>query len=115
MHGTKFFYGGFAPPDMFCEMAFYAIAILPKKHMRSFFFALAILSLSSIATHAQSDSVDVESGISFKNYYKCNNPTIKYTFNRYSYIHDYSGNWDFDGDGKPDILLFIPNGGAHVY
>jgi hypothetical protein len=30
-------------------------------------------------------------------------------------IHDYSGNWDFDGDKKLDKLTFIGKGGAHLY
>ncbi len=30
-------------------------------------------------------------------------------------VHNYSGNWDFDGDGKEDDLFFIGNGGAHLY
>ena len=29
--------------------------------------------------------------------------------------HNYSGKWDFDGDGKNDSLFFIGNGGAHAY
>ncbi|HYE56747.1 MAG TPA: hypothetical protein VD996_17995 [Chitinophagaceae bacterium] len=38
----------------------------------------------------------------------------------YSYIdsiqtHNYSGNWDFDGDLKADSLYFIGTGGAHLY
>lgn len=28
--------------------------------------------------------------------------------------HNYSGKWDFDGDGKNDSLFFIGNGGAHA-
>jgi hypothetical protein len=38
---------------------------------------------------------------------------------QYSYIdslqtHDYSGNWDFDGDRIADRISFIGNGGAHL-
>lgn len=29
--------------------------------------------------------------------------------------YNYSGKWDFDGDGKKDSLFFIGNGGAHAY
>ena len=29
--------------------------------------------------------------------------------------HDYSGNWDFDGDGETDDLYFIGTSGAHLY
>ena len=30
-------------------------------------------------------------------------------------VLDYSGNWDIDGDGRKDSVLFIGNGGAHLY
>ena len=30
-------------------------------------------------------------------------------------VYDYSGKWDFDGDGKNDALVFIGTGGAHAY
>jgi hypothetical protein len=38
----------------------------------------------------------------------------------YSYIdsvqtHDYSGNWDLDGDGEKDGVYFIGNGGVHLF
>lgn len=29
--------------------------------------------------------------------------------------YNYSGKWDFDGDGHNDGLFFIGNGGAHAY
>ena len=77
--------------------------------------AIAILSLFGAATYAQTDTLDVESGMSFKSVYAKNNPTLKYSYNRYSYIHDYSGNWDIDGDGVPDKVLFLGNSGVHVY
>lgn len=28
--------------------------------------------------------------------------------------HDYSGNWDFDGDGHKDWFMLVGNGGAHL-
>jgi hypothetical protein len=33
----------------------------------------------------------------------------------YNPSYNYSGKWDFDGDGTSDSLLFIGNGGAHAY
>ncbi len=32
-----------------------------------------------------------------------------------NFSYNYSGIWDFDGDGKKDSICFIGNGGAHVY
>jgi hypothetical protein len=42
------------------------------------------------------------------------NTNIKYTYVQNSQSHDYSGNWDFDGDGVNDRLQFLGNGGAHL-
>lgn len=33
----------------------------------------------------------------------------------YNTSYNYSGKWDFDGDGTTDSLFFIGNGGAHAY
>ncbi|WP_343858433.1 hypothetical protein [Fulvivirga kasyanovii] len=41
--------------------------------------------------------------------------TINYAFDTSSQTHDYSNNWDFDGDKLTDSLLFIGNGGGHLY
>jgi hypothetical protein len=40
---------------------------------------------------------------------------LKYQYLPPSQTHDYSGNWDFDGDGVLDNLKFIGTGGAHLY
>lgn len=77
--------------------------------------AIAILSLFGGIARAQTDTLDVEQAMSFKSVYAKNNPALKYSFNRYSLIHDYSGNWDLDGDGVPDKVLFVGNNGVHVY
>ena len=42
-------------------------------------------------------------------------PRLHYKYYEASQVHDYSNNWDFDGDGIKDSLLFIGNGGAHLY
>ena len=42
------------------------------------------------------------------------NTDIHYSYDEASQTHDYSGNWDFDGDGIADKLLFVGNGGAHL-
>lgn len=52
---------------------------------------------------------------SFSEYFKTNNPNLEYAYDEKLQVHDYSGNWDLDGDGKKDRLLFIGNGGAHLY
>ena len=49
---------------------------------------------------------------SFSESYK--NTDIHYSYDEASQTHDYSGNWDFDGDGIADKLLFVGNGGAHL-
>jgi hypothetical protein len=52
---------------------------------------------------------------SFKKEYKTKYPNLNYSYNDLSQTHDYSNNWDFDGDGENDSLFFIGNGGAHLY
>ena len=49
---------------------------------------------------------------SFSELYK--NTNIHYSYDEESQTHDYSGNWDFDGDGIADKLLFVGNGGVHL-
>lgn len=49
---------------------------------------------------------------SFSELYK--NTNIHYYYDEESQTHDYSGNWDFDGDGIADKLLFVGNGGVHL-
>ncbi len=39
---------------------------------------------------------------------------INYTYIENSQIHDYSNNWDIDGDKIPDKIQFWGNGGAHL-
>lgn len=39
---------------------------------------------------------------------------IHYSYSEDTQTHDYSGNWDFDGDSIADGLLFIGDGGAHL-
>lgn len=52
---------------------------------------------------------------SFEASYKKTNPTINYKYDSLRQIHDYSNNWDFDKDGKPDQVYFVGTGGAHLY
>jgi len=67
-------------------------------------------------TAALKDSLRVEEVTnSFKAGYEQSNPTLHYECRDSGQVHDYSGNWDFDNDGKTDSLLFIGNGGAHLY
>jgi hypothetical protein len=76
---------------------------------------IVLYSFLSIHAIAQADALDSIEGMSFKSYYESNNPSLKYTYIDSLQLHDYSGNWDFDGDGKTDSLTFIGNGGTHVY
>lgn len=52
---------------------------------------------------------------SYKEIYKKKYPKLNYSYNENTQTHDYSNNWDFDGDGKKDKLFFIGDGGAHLY
>jgi hypothetical protein len=52
---------------------------------------------------------------SFESIYAKANPSLHYTYDTLNQIHNYSGNWDFDGDGINDDLFFVGSGGAHLY
>lgn len=52
---------------------------------------------------------------SFKKIFEKSNPSLQYSYNEKRQVHDYSGNWDLDGDKKPDSVYFVGNGGAHLY
>jgi hypothetical protein len=52
---------------------------------------------------------------SYKEVYQKDNPELKYSYNDEKQIHNYSANWDIDGDGKADSIFFIGNGGAHLF
>ena len=65
----------------------------------------------SIALFGQTDHVSN----SYKRMYDAKYPALKYSYDSTTQTHDYSGNWDFDGDKISDSLLFVGNGGAHLY
>lgn len=78
---------------------------------------IIILKLLSFAANAQPDSINLENfpANSFAKNYHWSAPTLIYSYNDSGQTHNYSGNWDFDGDEKKDSLFFIGNGGAHLY
>ena len=76
------------------------------------FLILLLLSASSLIVFSQ--QIDSISN-SFENTYRKSNPTLKYKYDNYAQVHDYSNNWDFDKDGINDEVYFVGTGGAHVY
>ena len=79
--------------------------------------AIIILILFSFTANAQPDSADLDifPANSFAKNYHRSYPTLIYSYNDSGQIHNYSGNWDLDGDEKKDSLFFIGNGGVHLY
>lgn len=76
---------------------------------------LLLLILTNIA-QAQQNSTDPDLPTnSFKDVYNKDYPNLKYQYHDDTQIHNYSGNWDFDGDGKNDSLFFVGENGAHLY
>lgn len=77
------------------------------------FYTILLLTSTSVAANAQSDSTDMkEVDIPFSEYTEeIYNPETETKNTSYNY----SNKWDFDGDEKNDSLLFIGNGGAHTY
>jgi len=77
--------------------------------------AIFILNIISFAAFSQDiDTLEIPSN-SFENVYRISNPTLKYSYDEISQIHNYSHNWDFDNDGIKDELYFVGTGGAHIY
>lgn len=70
----------------------------------------------SFPSHAQSDTTDIEEiGNSCQPFFDDNKVSLHYSYSVANQTHNYSGNWDFDGDGDTDELYFIGTGGAHLY
>lgn len=83
--------------------------------MKQHFIRLLLITLTFslwLTTYAQSDTIP---GNSCQPYFDIKKTSIHYSYSTTNQTHDYSGNWDFDGDGKTDELYFIGTGGAHLY
>jgi hypothetical protein len=75
-------------------------------------FILNAITFTVYSQHAE--KIDIPSN-SFENEYRISNPSVIYSHDEISQIHNYSHNWDFDNDGIKDELYFVGTGGAHVY
>lgn len=71
--------------------------------------------LLSGAFAVQSDAQDENASGSFETMYRHTHPGLIYSYDAAAQVHNYSGNWDFDGDGQKDSVLFRGNGAVHVY
>lgn len=74
-----------------------------------------MLTISTYTVYGQESGNNEIISNSFEQYYKRSQPALKYSYDNLSQSHNYSGNWDFDKDGKMDEVLFIGTGGAHAY
>ncbi|MEI6695647.1 MAG: hypothetical protein WCO13_06240 [Bacteroidota bacterium] len=79
-----------------------------------FLFTIILTVFTLTVFSQQTDNLDIPSN-SFENNYRNSNPTLTYSYDDISQIHNYSNNWDFDKDGKNDELYFVGTGGAHLY
>ena len=78
---------------------------------RKLFLISLFFSILQVTSHSQS----VAPGNSFESLYKSSNRNVNYRYNLATQVHDYSGNWDLDGDRQLDNIYFIGTGGAHLY
>lgn len=76
--------------------------------------SILLTALTLTVFSQQTDNLDLPSN-SFENAYRKSNPTLTYSYDNISQIHNYSNNWDFDKDGIKDELYFVGTGGAHLY
>lgn len=78
--------------------------------------AAVLLTTYALGSDAQSSSLDIDfPSNSFEQNLNRRDSKINYVYIDSTQTHDYSGNWDFDLDGKTDQVHFIGNGGAHLY
>ena len=80
----------------------------------SIFLWLSIVSMNALSQVDSVGKVD-EPTNSFGEALAAKHPGLKYAYDEVRQIHNYSGNWDLDGDQKADDVLFIGDGGAHLY
>src|SRR5690349_18351554 len=99
--GPNLFYGKEMPPHLTLTM--------PK-----LFLFLFIVFVSVTVAVGQADS-SVSPGNSCKPMIDKHKTSLHYSYDVKTQIHDYSGNWDFDGDSETDDLYFVGTGGAHLY
>ena len=80
-------------------------------------FINTILLLLIIAFQCQREAPVGQGKItnSFKGNYERTNPNLHYSYEKSTQTHNYSDNWDFDGDGIKDKLFFVGNNGVHLY
>lgn len=87
-------------------------------HFKAIFLGYFLLTLHACST-PETDKTKPQKVIdpelpsnSFSGNFK--NSKTNYSYNEKTETHDYSGNWDIDGDGKKDSVRFVGNGGAHL-
>ncbi|GAB2814515.1 hypothetical protein [Ferruginibacter profundus] len=78
-------------------------------------FFLLVPALHAVTISFAQDTAIATPGNSCQPYFDKNKNPVHYVYNVAKQTHDYSGNWDFDGDGKTDGLFFVGTGGAHLY
>jgi hypothetical protein len=62
------------------------------------------------------NNIDGNNNIPSNSYvFKYQDNKINYFYSENSLTHDYSNNWDLDGDGILDKIMFVGNDGAHIY
>lgn len=76
------------------------------------FFIILIIWTSNLS--AQGTILDTIPLPSFANSLKNFYPNLKYSYTHSIKTHNYSGNWDFDGDGLKDSLYFVGNDAVHT-
>jgi len=64
-------------------------------------------------THLAEPDEPVLQSNSFSHYFR--NSNINYSYTEKTQTHDYSNNWDFDGDGKKDSIRFEGDNGSHLH
>ena len=85
----------------------------------TFFLFLFVRSLTPclFAQQEETEYVDWTEEVGGNDYFKATMDSlgILYSYSDENQTHNYSGNFDFDGDRLNDSLYFVGTGGAHLY
>ena len=89
-----------------------------KLNLTIFLFLLARSYTTCLfAQQEETEYVDWTEEVGGNDYFKATMDSlgIRYSYSNENQTHNYSGNFDFDGDLLNDSLYFVGTGGAHLY
>lgn len=100
----------------------FRLLIQVNERMKVIVALVILLTLLSCKQQDQSNDLPVKPTLlldpvpnSYQEMYSQTMPDLIYSYNDSTQTHNYSGNWDLDGDHINDSVLFVGEGGAHLF